>query len=115
MADISVPHAKTPITERIAGLFTRDWYKFLSLLGQAANRGFRVVDGGFATLVAGTVTVTSRYATAANGVHLTRDVTGGAVGHLSVGAIVPGTSFVINSTSATDTSTIFWTVNAPIT
>ena len=65
---------------------------------------------GRATLVAGTVTVDTTEAIASDNIHLTRVVTGGTVGHLTVGAIVAGTSFVIDSSSNTDTSTIFWEI-----
>jgi len=42
---------------------------------------------------------------------LTNCGTGGTVGMLSVGTISAGTSFEINSSSATDTSTVCWQVN----
>lgn len=61
---------------------------------------------GTAVLVAGTVTVSTTAVTAGSIIMLTRQVTGGTVGELSVGTITAGTSFVINSASATDTSTV---------
>lgn len=68
------------------------------------------VETGKAVLVDGTVTVTVADIAATDRVYLTRQVTGGTVGNLSVGAIVADTSFVINSDSATETSTISWAI-----
>lgn len=65
---------------------------------------------GRAVLVAGTVTINTTEVLANENINLTRVVTGGAAGHLSVGTIVANTSFVINSSSATDTSTVFWEI-----
>ncbi|MDE2101025.1 MAG: hypothetical protein KGL39_27510 [Patescibacteria group bacterium] len=78
-----------------------------------------VTDGGAtaagtATLVAGTVTVSNSAACAIGSTchyQLTHCVAGGTVGTLSVGTITAGTSFVINSSSATDTSQICWQIN----
>lgn len=67
---------------------------------------------GTAVLVAGTVTVDTTAVTSSSIIMLTRQVTGGTVGELSVGTITAGTSFVINSSSATDTSTVgYWVIN----
>lgn len=65
---------------------------------------------GRATLVAGTVTVSTTAVEAASIIQLTRCVTGGTVGHLSVGTVTADTSFVINSSSGTETSTICWQI-----
>lgn len=70
----------------------------------------RVVARGKAVLVAGTVTVSSTDILAADIVILTRQVTGGTVGHLTVGTIVPSTSFVIDCAVDTDTSTVAWMI-----
>lgn len=64
---------------------------------------------GQATLVAGTVTVNTIEVQAGDNIVLSRIVAGGTLGQLSVGTIVAGTSFVINS-SAADTSTVFWQI-----
>lgn len=61
---------------------------------------------GSAVLVAGTVTVTNSAITANSIVLLTNQLVGGTPGTLSVGTVTPATSFVINSTSGTDTSTV---------
>lgn len=64
--------------------------------------------GGIATLVGGTVTVNTTAVTANSIILVARRTTGGTLGHLSVGTITAATSFVINSSSATETSTVSW-------
>jgi hypothetical protein len=68
---------------------------------------------GRAVLVGGTVTVSTTAVESNSLIQLTRCVTGGTVGHLSVGTVTADTSFVINSSSGTDTSTICWWVSQP--
>lgn len=65
---------------------------------------------GAATLVAGTVTVATTKVTANSLIFLSRATPGGAVGDLSAppASYVAGTSFVINSASGADTSTVNW-------
>lgn len=65
---------------------------------------------GVATLVAGTVTVSTTAVTANSRIFLTRDTPGGVVGDLSAptASITAATSFVINSDNVADTSTINW-------
>lgn len=70
---------------------------------QGANKSI-----GRATLVAGTVTVNTTKAMNSAEIFVTRRVAAGTVGDLRIGAIVDGTSFVINSASATDTSQVSW-------
>ena len=70
----------------------------------------RVVARGKAVLVAGTVTVSTTDVLAADIIMLTRQVTGGTVGHLTVGTIVTDTSFVIDCAVNTDTSTVGWVI-----
>jgi len=63
---------------------------------------------GIATLVAGTVTVAARNANT-RGVVISRNTPGGAIDELSApSADRTATEFVINSVSATDTSTVDW-------
>jgi len=62
---------------------------------------------GVATLAAGTVTVTNNSVTANTRIFLSRETTGGTVGHLS-STRSNGVSFTINSSSGTDTSTVAW-------
>jgi hypothetical protein len=63
---------------------------------------------GCLPLVAGTARVPTAAVTATSNIQLSVRAPGGTQGFLSVGTIVDGTSFVINSTSATETSTVCW-------
>ena len=65
---------------------------------------------GQATLSAGTVTVDNTSVTASSLIFLTNAGASGTVGTLSVGTITAGTSFVINSSSSTDTSKVNWLI-----
>jgi hypothetical protein len=62
---------------------------------------------GQATLVAGTVTVSTTSVTASSLIYLTVATSGGTRGFLSY-TLIAGTSFTINSTSSTDTSVVNW-------
>lgn len=68
---------------------------------------------GTANLTAGTVTINNAAACSVGACvyKLTNCGNSGTVGILSVGTITAGTSFVINSSSATDTSTVCWQIN----
>ena len=65
---------------------------------------------GRATLVGGTVTVSTTAANAGSRFSLTVHTPGGTQGFLSVGTITNGTSFVINSTSVLETSEVDWII-----
>jgi hypothetical protein len=67
---------------------------------------------GTAVLVTGTVTVSSLDIRAGDLVLLTNSLPGGTLGILSYGSIIngPGGSFVITSSSNTDTSTVAWQI-----
>jgi hypothetical protein len=67
---------------------------------------------GTATLTAGAVTVATTAVTASSIILVTRNTPGGTAGDLSVpsASITAGTSFVINSASGTDTSTVNWII-----
>lgn len=65
---------------------------------------------GRATLVAGTAVVANTAVTANSNIFITSNVDGGTLGGLRISSIVPGTSFTIKSTSATDTSTVAWMI-----
>lgn len=78
------------------------------------SAGARAQPMGTAVLVAGTVTVTHSTVTASSRIIIWRQVAGGTLGNLSVGAIVAGTSFVINSDNALDTSTVGYLVIEPL-
>lgn len=79
-----------------------------------ARAPLSVVSGGAtsgtAVLVAGTVTVSTAAVAAGSKIRVSRTVAGGTLGHLSVGTITAGTSFVVNSSSASDTSTVLWRI-----
>lgn len=67
---------------------------------------------GTATLVGGTITVSNTTVTANTHIHVTRQASGGTLGHLSVSRSA-GVSFTITSSSATDTSTVAWLLIEP--
>lgn len=84
-----------------------------SVLISTAGQGVRVKTGtnakiGTATLVAGTATVANTSVTANSRIFLTSNTDGGTPGWLRVSAKTNGTSFVITSSSGTDTSTVAW-------
>ena len=84
-----------------------------------AGKGLQVKEGsnakmGQATLVAGTVTVSTTAVTANSRIFLTRANVTGVVGtYLAVTATTAGTSFVITAGSASETSTINWIIFEP--
>lgn len=87
------------------------------LICDVTGKGLKVKEGsnarmGTATLVAGTVTVSNTSVTANTRIVLTRSTAGGTVGHLSY-TISAGASFTINSSSASDTSTVNWLLAEP--
>ena len=65
---------------------------------------------GTVALVAGTVTVSTVKAASTTWIRLQTVAPGGTPGALFISAVVVGTSFTIKSTSATDTSTVAWTL-----
>tara|TARA_R110000744_G_scaffold56820_3_gene119763 strand:+ start:38 stop:1924 length:1887 start_codon:yes stop_codon:yes gene_type:complete len=67
-------------------------------------------ESGTAVLVAGTVTVANTIVPAGATITLTRQITGGTAGHLTLSTVTAGTSFVINSSDSADTSTVFWKI-----
>lgn len=97
----------------VSGTFTAQ-----DLVIATVGKGLQVKEGanatmGRAVLVAGTVTVNTTAMVTASEVFLSRRIAGGTLGHLSVGTVVSGTSFVINSSDAADTSTICWLIVTP--
>lgn len=68
---------------------------------------------GLATLVAGTVTVSTASVATGDLVFLTRQTGGGTFGELSAENIVDATSFDINSDNPLDTSDVAWMVVSP--
>lgn len=83
-----------------------------------AGQGLNVKEGtnarmGVATLVAGTVTVNTTAVTANSRIMLTGQNSSGTHGELTVSARTAGTSFVITSSSGTDTRQIAWIIFEP--
>jgi hypothetical protein len=86
-----------------------------NILASTIGKGLQVKTGtnakiGTATLVGGTVTVANTSITANSRIFLTSNADGGTPGWLRVSAKTNGTSFVITSSSATDTSTVAWQI-----
>ncbi len=80
-----------------------------------AGNGLQVKGGAnckinTAVLVAGTVTVANTAVTANSRIFLTSQVDGGTPGFLRITAKTAGTSFVITSSNAADTSTVAWMI-----
>jgi hypothetical protein len=64
--------------------------------------------GVSSAMTAGTITISTTAVTSSSRIFLTHATLGGTQGILSVGTIVNGTSFVINSSSILDTGTVNW-------
>lgn len=75
----------------------------------SGNRTAGVIEGR-AVLVGGTARVNTAAVRKGDTILVSNVLPGGTVGTLSVGAIVTGRSFVINSTNALDASTVFWQI-----
>jgi hypothetical protein len=67
---------------------------------------------GTVALVGGTATVSNTSVTASTVIFLNHAATGGTPGHLTY-TISAGTSFTVNSTSGTDTSTVNYLLMEP--
>ncbi|MEU0860620.1 hypothetical protein ABZ352_35435 [Streptomyces griseofuscus] len=85
---------------------------------RVAGKGLQVAEGtnakaGTATMAAGTVTVSTTAVTANSRIQLTIQSPGGTVGSVYVNSRTAGTSFVIKSTSSTDTSVVAWLIVEP--
>lgn len=86
--------------------------------GGLALPNISIVEGtnanmGLATLVAGTVTVTTNKVQANSRIFVTRQNAGTGAGNVEVTSRVNGTSFVITSSSGTDVSTVAWLIINP--
>jgi hypothetical protein len=84
---------------------------------KVAGNGLKIKEGtnarmGTATLVGGTIAVANTSVTANTRVFISRSTTGGTEGTLSTTQI-NATSFTVNSTSGTDTSTVNWLLIEP--
>lgn len=92
-----------------------------NLIVATAGKGISIEDGtnatiGTATLVGGTATVSTTAIATGDKIFCTHEDHDGTPGMIECpkASITDGTSFVINSTSATDTSTVnWWIVKAP--
>lgn len=85
---------------------------------QVAGGGISIKEGtnakmGRATLVAGTVVVSTTKTSATSEIFLTCQTPGGTPGFLRVSARTAGTSFTILSSSGTDTSVVGWLIVEP--
>lgn len=71
---------------------------------------------GYGQLTAGALTVSNTLVTANTRVRVTRETPAGTLGHVYCRFFdhVPGTSFTIRSSSATDTSWVFWDMYEPV-
>lgn len=83
-----------------------------------AGSGIYIKEGvnatsGAATLVGGTVVVSTTKVTANSRIYLTTQNTGGTPGFLRVSARTAGTSFTILSSNVLDTSLIAWLIIEP--
>ncbi len=87
-----------------ADLWLNDGAKMIYYSGTAAKK-----QAGNATLVGGTVTVSNTTVGANTVIQLTRKTAGGVIGDLTY-TINAGTSFTIDSASASDTSVVTWTL-----
>lgn len=65
---------------------------------------------GIAVLVGGSVTVSNTSITSGSQIFVTAQINGGTPGFLRITAKTIGTSFVITSSSGTDTSTVAWQI-----
>lgn len=88
------------------------------IIAGIAGRGVAVKEGsnarmGTATLVAGAATVSNTSVTANTRIFAFSQTDGGTPGWLRVSAKTAGTSFVITSSSASDTSTVAWLLVEP--
>lgn len=77
---------------------------------EEAAVGGQIVDFGTTTLVAGTKTISNTKVAAGDKILVTPYTLGGTPGTLSVGTIVAATSFIVQSSSNTDTSVVAWVI-----
>lgn len=129
--DATKPIAGTPTTQSVRDNFAAAKSEILALQavdlllaplaapsftgGITIAGGIKQAEGanakqGVATLVAGTVTVNNTSITANSRIMLTSNVDGGTPGWLRVSAKTVGTSFVITSSSGSDTSVVAWVI-----
>lgn len=99
----TVPAAKNQLSEYFGGI-------------RVGYQGIKISQmrcGVTAAMTAGSITVSDINVTANSIILLTGQVTGGTGGALRVGSRTAGTSFVINSSSGTDTGTVGYCIVEP--
>lgn len=105
-------NAGTSITATLGNITATNGNLVLSTAGNKISiaTGANASVGTSVAMTAGTVTVSTTAVTASSKIFLTANTPGGTPGILSAptASIVAGTSFVINSSSNTDTSTVNW-------
>lgn len=82
------------------------------------GQGIKIAEGtnakqGVVTLAGGTATVVTASVTAVSRIQLTSQQDGGTPGFLRSPSRIAGTSFVITSSSASDTSTVAYLITEP--
>ena len=113
---IAAEGSDTNITMSLGGKGTGDVAVTVGNLNVTTlGKGLKVKTGtnskaGVATLVGGTVTVANTSVTANSIIMLTCLTPGGTPGFLRVSAVTAGTSFVITSSSGSDTSVVSWLI-----
>ena len=99
------------VNNRLLGNVTADINDTGTLTYRRGNqRADAAMQGVSTPLVGGTLLIGNTQIRTGDTVTLTHATAGGTLGVLSLGAIVDNTSFVINSSSGTDTSTVFWEI-----
>lgn len=102
-----IPGFTTKFIDERTGLNSREWYRYFDTIQGAGI----IVAIGRVGLVAGTATVLTPFANISESeIFLSNISAGGTPGILSVGTVSINTSFVIDSTSPTDTSTVSWMI-----
>ncbi len=106
--------ATTTLTATLGNITATNGNLVLNTAGNKLSiaTGANASIGTSAAMTAGTVTVSTTAVTASSKIFLTVNTPGGTQGVLSAptASIVAGTSFVINSSNAADTSTVNWLI-----
>jgi len=107
-------NAGTSMTATLGNITATNGNLVMGTLGNklVIPAGTNASIGTSVAMTTGSVTISTTAVTAASKIFLTRNTVGGTLGNLSVpsASIVANTSFVINSDSGTDTSTVNWLI-----
>ena len=102
---------KSPVSNK-EGIVETDWLRWLrdvtTYVTRILNR-YDNVKSGIASLTAGSVTVANTLVASSSYIRVFRQTLGGTPGHLSI-VLNAGVGFTINSSSALDTSSIFYEI-----